>query len=596
MNSFFLHSSKITISIIIGIFILMTGLLLGASSQDSLTTDESPHIAASYSYIIAGDYQLNPEHPPLLKLLSGTSLYIGQYISGVRWNFPLNSHFWTDQINAQWDLGYQFIFQSGNDNNLLIWWARLPTILLTIITGVYLVFSTFWYTKNYTVTLLASVLYAFSPTVLAHGHLVTTDIAATFGFLIVLDWWVRYLQSPSLRKASILGLALVVALTLKFSTILLLPIMAVSGLLWIFSQKNIFSIIKKSGGLIIGHGLVTIIIMWLGISAIYSVPMRNMSVETQRKVIEVSFPQNNGISQQTRLVLNRIIDVPGMQYIGHYVIGQAMAIQRVGGGNTTFLLGRYTNQSFPEYFILSYLFKEGATVVILTAISLFVIGVVTTHWLIRSQRIILLKELISQYPYQITLGIAIAIYWLVSINGNLNLGIRHILPVIVMTYILLSIMVIQWLLPRGFSRTLIGILVSWYIIAPITVYPRYISYGNIFSGGEDSLYKIFTDSNVDWGQDLIRLSEWTKQQNIDTLYLDYSGTADPKAYLGEKYIPISSTDGPTKGIIAISATQYQNSFYRHMQDQNYQDYWWLKWRSPDAVVGGSILIFNINRY
>ncbi|NBP57313.1 hypothetical protein EBU71_12415 [bacterium] len=134
------------------------------------------------------------------------------------------------------------------------------------------------------------------------------------------------------------------------------------------------------------------------------------------------------------------------------------------------------------------------------------------------------------------------------------------------------------------------------IFASLNTYPNYISYLNILAGQQQG-YQIFTDSNLDWGQDLKRLNNWTKQQNIDTLYIDYFGTADIQYYLpNTKIIPVKSSDGPKIGYTAISATMLQDSFYKRKINPNYQEYWWLAWRKPDYIIGNSILIYYNDKY
>ena len=41
---------------------------------DSFTVDEPYHIVAGASYVRTGDFRLNPEHPPLMKLWLGASM------------------------------------------------------------------------------------------------------------------------------------------------------------------------------------------------------------------------------------------------------------------------------------------------------------------------------------------------------------------------------------------------------------------------------------------------------------------------------------------------------------------------------------------
>ncbi len=62
---------------VVGLLLLLfIGLALSAVEQKSPTIDETYHLVAGYSYWQWGDYRLNPEHPPLAKLLAALPLLL----------------------------------------------------------------------------------------------------------------------------------------------------------------------------------------------------------------------------------------------------------------------------------------------------------------------------------------------------------------------------------------------------------------------------------------------------------------------------------------------------------------------------------------
>ncbi|MEY2986475.1 MAG: hypothetical protein RJB24_704 [Candidatus Parcubacteria bacterium] len=578
----------------IAITLILAMLAFGASAGDSLTVDESPHIAAGYSYVVEGDYRLNPEHPPLLKLLSGISIWVGDKLTNQNIYFPNNIPAWTDRVNAQWDMGYAFLFNSGNDANTIIWWARLPTIIVLLLGLPYIIYSVFYHTKNKSIALISGILYAFSPNVIAHGRLVTTDLIASLSFLIVIDIWIRYLQNQSVKNIFYLILAIAFAFLSKFSTILLLPLLVLTGFGYIIIKDWGDKKVVKRSLILIRDFIIIALGVFVVTNLVYFITMRNMSIETQLQLVQESFPQDNQISEVTKQTLSSIIQFPGLQYFGQYLLGQAMVVQRVGGGNTTFLLGKFTNQSFIEYFPLTYLLKENL-VIILSLFSTLLASILIIPIKLKSKGKKWRSSILNNW-YIINIAIMILIYWFISIRGNLNLGIRHILPAVMLTYIIIAFGIVKTLIQLRFSKVLLSVFLIWYIAATTLVYPSYISNLNILAG-QNQGYQIFTDSNLDWGQDLKRLNDWTKEKNIDTLYIDYFGTADVQYYLpNTKIIPVKSTDGPQIGYTAISATMFQDSFYKRQNDQNYQEYWWLAWRSPDYIIGNSILIYYNDKY
>ena len=75
--------------------------------------------------------------------------------------------------------------------------------------------------------LLSLALFATSPTLLAHGRMLTSDMSAALGLLgcAALLWWL--LQRPSAPRVLICGLAVGALLTCKLSGVLVVPIAVV---------------------------------------------------------------------------------------------------------------------------------------------------------------------------------------------------------------------------------------------------------------------------------------------------------------------------------------------------------------------------------
>src|SRR3989344_4547000 len=95
--------------VLISILALSLGLMVFSSLQESAVMDELAHIPAGYSYLNNLDYRLNPEHPPLVKMLVGIPLLF------LDLNFPIDNPAWRTAVNGQWDMGTAFLYQSGND-------------------------------------------------------------------------------------------------------------------------------------------------------------------------------------------------------------------------------------------------------------------------------------------------------------------------------------------------------------------------------------------------------------------------------------------------------------------------------------------------
>ena len=126
--------------------------------DDSLTMDEMAHLPAGFSYLTQKDMRLNPEHPPLIKDLAAIPLL---FIKNIK--FPSEIDAWQKDINGQWDFGFRFLYETGNPADKMIFWGRIPMILILILLGFYI----FKWTKELygnRAALIALFLFSFSPT------------------------------------------------------------------------------------------------------------------------------------------------------------------------------------------------------------------------------------------------------------------------------------------------------------------------------------------------------------------------------------------------------------------------------------------------
>src|SRR5262249_11236671 len=156
---FVTRNSSIAAAILICAFCLQA---LFALPQLSATSDEPVHLAAGYSYWQTRDFRLNPEHPPLAKLLAALPLLL------LHPSFDTSQQDWTTA--SEYAFGFRFLY--SNDADQLLFWGRVPMILLAAM-GAAVTFL--WANDLFgrAAALVAVSLYAFSPTLLAHGMLVT---------------------------------------------------------------------------------------------------------------------------------------------------------------------------------------------------------------------------------------------------------------------------------------------------------------------------------------------------------------------------------------------------------------------------------------
>jgi len=658
---------------------ILAALLLGVMAvaaitsmrTDSAIVDEIAHIPAGYSYLKYNDYRLNVEHPPLIKDLAGAPLQF------MNLKFPTELFAWKNDVNGQWESGWHFIYHIGNNANNIIFWSRIPMVLVMLLLGFY-VFKAAkdWFGEKE--ALLALTLFTLSPNIIAHGRFVTTDVGAATFIFISIYYFLKWIKKPTKKNVLKATIALALAQLAKFSAVLLIPLFLFAvavyiSALWLKKKNRSFKDLVQLKLKYGGELLIIFVSAFILIGIFYWPHVKNMPVEKMHAQIEVGFPSEK--VTMVRNTLNKMADIPILRPHAYYLTGFGMVIGRVAGGNTTYFLGKVTNQSFRAYFPVVYLAKTPlatlilvATAIIMLLFSILSVSVknikntiastakfakkhiiwVTIPILIIGYYIfiakgfanvglnILLKSIIplliltfiavsygAQYIkdhiVEITSLFFIFIYAYSSITGNLNIGFRHLIPILPFIFILTSYEIMK-LIGKNKKMEFLGgiltLLIIWLIGANMFIYPNYVAYFNEAVGGPKNGHKIVTDSNVDWGQDLERLKTWTDENNIENIKIDYFGGGNPRYYFCERaidpinigpeslseneaydcsnsiYEPWHANDGKTTGWIAVSATFLQNSLW-YKQQFGEKDYQWLRERTPKAMIGYSILVYNI---
>ncbi len=588
--------------------------------------DELAHIPAGYSYLKFQDYRLNPEHPPLVKMLAALPLVF------MNLNFPVTDPSWTSAVNGQWDIGTKFIFTSGNNGGAIVDWARLGPILLTLllIALIYIcareLVGEWW-------ALLPAFIFGLSPTVLAHGHYVTTDVGAAFGILLGIYTYGRYLISPSRRKLIIAGLAFGVAQLLKFSAallgpffLLLITVYYVTTLVrdWRNTPEGTRS--RRFWKRALNYYGSTILIFIIGfvlvVYPVYLFTTWNYPIQKQQTDTTYILASYGGgptpagkICHISRCPADLDIWLTG-NYVtrpyAQFLLGVLMAVQRTSGGSTIYFMGQVVNDGGWLYFPTLYALKEPVPIIILVLLA-SILAVMSIYRTLR-RKYPKFTDYLETNIVEFSMFLFIVLYIAYSMHSTLNIGIRHLLPIFPLAYILATASLKKWVTEGGTKRALklgvIALLLAWFAFEVASAYPYYLSYFNGFVGTSNG-YKYVTDSNYDWGQDLQRLGTFVRQKNIDKIAVDYFGGGNINYYLGDAGVPWQSSDGDPRESnihwLAISINQLQlateplaSGLTRGQEDS----YAWLtairpaapgmgNVPKPDYIVGTSMFIYKL---
>ena len=177
-------------------------------------------------------------------------------------------------------------------------------------------------------------------------------------------------------------------------------------------------------------------------------------------------------------------------------------------------------------------------------------------------------------------------------TSNLNLGIRHLMPVLPFLFAFVAVN-IHRLLQTGSRPLKIGVvvLISGYAISSLLSYPGHMGFFTEWARRNPARY--LSDSNIDWGQDLRRLSRFMDQHQIRRIRLDYFGPPGaPDGYLKDRYEPWSVNRGfPGGGWFAVSEFYIMTSRYYKNQGKNKRSYDFLDPYEPAARIGSSLRVY-----
>ncbi|MBI3933393.1 MAG: glycosyltransferase family 39 protein [Acidobacteria bacterium] len=613
------RNSILVIAAAAAMLAFMAILMFASAWNDSIIIDEAAHIGAAYGYLVKGDYRFNAEHPPLMKDLGVFPLLF------MHLNAPWEGETWTTDLYGQGKFGRQLIFESGNDANAITRAVKIPMVLFTIAFGAIL----FWWSRRHYgdgAGLLTLFLYTFSPTFLAHGRFVTTDVGATAGFFIGTVTFLRFLRSTTGRNVVIAGLALGFALLTKFSTVELVAVVLFLACVWPWvhgePQERFRSLARN-----LTLTAAIFLIAWITIYPLYLHHTWNYPPQRQHADTEFILTASKTPAIAKDLVV-WMSDKHLLRPWAQYLTGFFEIVHRQEGGNTPFFLGTVYESGQRLYFPFVYLVKEPLALHLLTILTL-----AFAFWRIR--RPPWSRKWLENHFTEFAFLVVILFYWGVSIRSSLNIGVRHILPTFPFVYILVASGIVRldgWLrnkfsqLPpvqhadavrhRGHLtkkerrarekssvtpptgplkilfgfRLVIGILILWQAVSVLRVHPSYLAYFNEIAGGPDGGYRYVTDSNLDWGQDLQRLAAYSVDHNIPGFYLDYFGTAMPEYYMKGRVAQLERCKQPPKGWVAISAMWYQQS--RQIPQCDYRR--WVPMENLVKKIGYSIFVFHID--
>jgi hypothetical protein len=511
------------------------------SPQVGLTADEPVHIVSGLYYWQTGDFRFQPENGNLPQRLAALPWVLAGVevpaLSGTAW-----------ERADIWNLGQRLLEEAGPRRTALLAASRGMTVLLScgLLALIYVWSAGLWGRRDSLVSLTAA---AFCPNLLAHAGLATSDSAGALGFLAaVLAGW-RLCHRITLGRVAMAGLAAGFLAIAKFSAALLPAVIA--GLLvvrvvrpaplpWSLPRLGAGRLRKRSSRIwaLGGAWLATLLVVWVIVWSAYgfrfaAAPAGGTWMKDWDTIL-ITQPQKVGLPQLGEPADAHLVQLQagplqaGLRWARDYRLLPEAWIYGLGfvayhsHSRLSFFAGEHGTTGWWLYFPLAWWWKST-----LAGILLLVAAVAT----------VALGRKRGRYGYRLAPLIALgAVYGGVSIAGNLNIGLRHELPLIAAGWVLIGAVATlgtakfrtarRWAVAGAVVALLAA--QAW---ASIAARPHYLAYFNRLAGPAEQRHRLLVDSNLDWGQGLPELATWLQENRQGrSVYLSYFGSDDPAFY------------------------------------------------------------------
>jgi 4-amino-4-deoxy-L-arabinose transferase-like glycosyltransferase len=523
--------------------------LLASVRQLSQTSDEANHLHAGYRYWQCRDYGYNVQVPPLAKLVAALPLRL----VAIREPFPAACGM---PLASEFQMGRQFLYAGTADRLLTL--GRTAVSLFALAT---LLLAWFWTRMMFgrVAAAITAILLAFEPNLLAHGALITTDAALAFGMLasVAAVWFCA--RRRTWTRVALAGAAVGMTLAAKFPGIIVVPVVAVMLAIEIVSRRN-----EEGFGRMLGRGAaaaiiaagVALLVLWATYGFRFTARPGAAPIRWSRAEWEPAAPRLLPALLKTRVLPEA------------YVVGLGYVLLQTRDGQPAFLFGKLYATGRWFYFPAVLLIKLTLPLLLLT-----VAVIVSRAWRGRARD---------------TLYVALAalLFLGFAMQSRFDIGVRHVLPVIVLLAILAGSAAAACLAQRPWAAWAIAVLVLFHIVSSLHVFPDYISYANEAWGGPSHAYRLVTDSNTDWGQALKEVGRAAAKSGSPCWVL--SPYQIPLAYYGVLCRDLRIEPAATiRGTVFVSSTAWSGVLTRELGYDSGESF---RGRKPAATLGGSAFL------
>lgn len=536
--------------------------------RESLTFDEDDHMFAGYMMWKTGDYGLNPEHPPLVKLLAALPI-LGEKL----WIPPLQGREFKQEAYLD---GRDWLAHNDGGSQRLVFRMRLMAGLLAL--GLSLV--VFAAAREYFGTwagLAALTLVVFDPNVLAHSALVTTDIGVSLFFLASTYAFYRYVKRPTLLRLTVAGIAAGLLLATKHSGILLAPMLLLLTA-WEIGVAPKGARVRKAlelGGALAAIVVIGVAVLWSFYGFRYAARPAGLPSPTVAEYVKPLSP----LSTAPVMFFAHLHLLPESYLIG------LVDVKRMAEFYSTFIFDKVHAHAVWWYF----------PAVILIKTTLGLLGSIAVSFAaIAMGRLRKGRELLYVL-------VPAGFYLLVAVVAGMNIGARHILPVYTFLFVFAGGGIAAMAAAKRSWAWAGGALLAAHLVSSLMVFPNEIAYANEAWGGPKKVHTLLADANVDWAQQLYQVKAWHDQHPGQECWFAYFAhpEIDPGVYgIHCHHLPTVDTSwlggsdiipAHVQGNVIISAGDLSGCEWSGDWENPYRSF---KKMRPAAVIDYGVFVYS----
>ncbi len=521
-------TSPRTYALVAVLLALFFGQAVLSMRQKSVTVDETMYVTAGYYHLRTGDFALNMTNPPLMKVAAAFPLlFLGPDLP----SYEGDPATWNE--HEQWRFSRRFFYENTIDSERILFWARIPTVLIGCLLGLY-VFR--WSRELYgdKAGLLAMLLYAFSPNLLAHTRLATHDLGLTAFLFIAAYYFWRFLERPGLKPAILSGAFYGCAMLCKTMAIFVMPMIALLLVLLLFRHEGLpvwegvpfLNRIKVerertrrflsavAGCFAVGVAMVFV----LNVGYLFQGSFQPISDDSDHPGLYEKLPVDNAL---TRGLVDLAVETP-VPLPEPYVQLWRFQFGRVQAGYVMYFRGEWSRDGWWYLIPATWLIKTPLPVLLLFFAAVYSIA--------RSRKLSRAETLL--------LTVVVCTFALFCYLKKISIGIRYVLPVFPLVLVLASRVLRDGVTRPRWAQAAVGVLATWCVLGTLLVHPHYLAHFNELIGGPKNGYRWVADSSLDWGQDLKGLKGWMDENDVDRIRLAYFGSGDASTYgIDYDYMP-----------------------------------------------------------